>query len=62
MKCPPEICLPDLLFNVVAAISKGESLEAGTTELVVSIIADVSSIGFNIAIPRPPFVDVTLGS
>ena len=56
------MCLPDLLFNVVAAINNGASLAAGKTELVVSIIAEVSSIGFKIAIPKPPFVDVTLGS
>ena len=40
----------------------GESFGAGITELVVSIIAEVSSIGFKIAIPNPPLVDVTLGS
>ena len=56
------MCLPDLLCSVVAAINKGESLAAGTTELVVSIMAEVSSIGFNMAIPKPPLVEVTRGS
>ena len=46
----------------MAAIRIGESFGAGITELVVSIIAEVSSIGFKIAIPNPPLVDVTLGS
>ena len=62
LKCPPEICRPDLLLRVVAASRRGASLAAGKTELVVSIIAEVYSIGFKIAMPKPPLVDVTLGS
>ena len=62
LKCPPDICLFDLLFKLLAAISRGESFSAGITELVVSITADVWSAGCKMAIPSPPFVEVTLGS